>query len=267
MTNLLGRLFNQHARILIATALLLAGFEVLMCALVASTDINAPLRAFLRSLSPSVRGLAGSVLPHEITPLGRLLFAWNHPVVHVLLGGTMILFASGAVAGEIEGGTLELVLAQPISRRTYLATHIVFATTAVAVLGSAMLCGTALGLAVFDLHRVAQWQSFLPVALNLIALEVAIFAVTLLGSVSLRSGGKVAMGAMLFVAVSYTLDGVARLWKPMGFILPYTVFDYYSPFNIVVRHVGLGGDLLVLTIVWMVMIAGAWFVFARRDIP
>jgi ABC-2 type transport system permease protein len=266
-SNLLRRLFKRHRIFLGMTGVLLAIFPVLMSAAVTTIDVEGVMSEFRRSLPPMVQELIGEEMALTMTSRGLLLFAWNHPFVHAMLAAVMLLLASRAIAGEIENGTMELLLSQPIARPLYLATQIGFALLVLLALVGMMLIGVQIGLSIFKLHRMLPWRTFLPVAGNLVSLEIAIYGLTLLLSSTARESGRVVNVALLFVLISYLLQAVARLWPVIQFMLNYTIFEYYSPQRIVMSNVAPWRNIMVLLAVGFVAGGLGWVKFMRRDIP
>jgi ABC-2 type transport system permease protein len=264
--NLLRRLFNRHGAFLTVIGLILAGFQVLICAIVSNTDIEGVLSEFSRSLPSFFQAVVGEELA-GMTSRGLLAFAWNHPVVHALFAAVMMLLASRAIAAEVEAGTLELLLSQPISRPVYLGTQIVFTSAVLTALAGLTLLGIYLGLSAFDLRRVLPWQAFLPVAANLIGLELSIYGVTLFLSSTLPESGRVVTRALLFVLVAYLIQAVARLWPAIQFLQTVTVFEYYSPQRIVLNNLLPWRDITILLAVASITGGIGWWQFMRRDIP
>lgn len=266
-SNLLRRLFKRHGVFLATIGLLLFGFQILISAIVANTNIEGAIQELSRSLPPFVKNLLTEELALGIGSRGLIVFAWNHPVVHAMLAAVIMTLASRAIAGEIEDGTLELILTQPLSRPIYLATQIIFAFFVLFGLISAMLIGVKLGLSIYGLQRVLSWPVFLPVALNLFSLEMAIYGVTLFLSSLCREAGRVVTITLLFVLLSYLLQAVTRLWPAIQFLQPYIIFEYYSPQRMVLNESISWGSIAVLLAVGLLTGGAGWWKFMRRDIP
>jgi ABC-2 type transport system permease protein len=247
--------------------LLLAGFQVLMCTIVSSVNIEGAIKEISESLPPLVQTFISEEFALGLSSRGLIVFAWNHPVVLALLAAPMILLASRAIAGEIEAGTMELLLGQPLARSTYLTTQNIFAIIVLLALVGMMLLGVYLGLSLFNLHQTLPWPTFLPVAANLVSLQIAIYGVTLLVSSTAREGGRVATVALLFVLISLLVEAVARLWPKIQFLSTYTIFNYYSPQQIVMNNTTPWRDMLILLGVGLVSGGLGWWKFMRRDIP
>jgi ABC-2 type transport system permease protein len=266
-SNLLRRLFRRHWVFLTVIGLLLAGFQVLICTIVSSINIEGAIREISQSLPPFVQTLISEQFALGLSSRGLIVFAWNHPVVLALLAAPMLLLASRAIAGEIEAGTMELLLSQPLSRATYLTTQIIFAILVLLALAGMMLIGVYLGLSLFNLHQALPWRTFLPVAANLIVLEAAIYGVTLLLSATARESGRVVTVALLFVLISYLVQAVVRLWPAIQFLSTYTIFEYYSPQQIVMNNLTPWRNMLILLGVGLATGGLGWWKFMRRDIP
>jgi len=266
-SNLLRRLSKRHGIFLVVIGLLLFGFQILICAIVANTNIEGAMQELSRSMPPFIQNFLTEELSLGIGSRGLIVFAWNHPVVHAMLAAVMMTLASRAIAGEIEDGTMELILTQPLSRPVFLATQIIFTFFVLVGLISAMLIGVKLGLFSYGLQRVLSWPTFLPVALNLLSLEMAIYGVTLLLSSLWREAGRVVTVILLFVLLSFLLQAVARLWPAIQFLQHYTIFEYYSPQRMVLNEGISWMNIAVLLAMSLVTGGAGWWRFMRRDIP
>src|SRR5687768_10482412 len=147
MRNILRRLAARHRTFLIVTAIVLAGFQLLISAIVAGVDVEsafAQIRAFAPpALLPFIeQSMIGS-------PQGMLAFGWNHPITHALLTAVAITLAARAIAGEVENGAIELILAQPISRAHYFTAHATFGISAITFIILSGVAGSVLGRQLF----------------------------------------------------------------------------------------------------------------------
>jgi ABC-type transport system involved in multi-copper enzyme maturation permease subunit len=264
--NLLRHLAVRHALFLVASAVLLAAFQFLICAAVGSVDVSGALEALIHSLPPLMQELVASQLFGGFTPGSLLAFGWNHPVTHALGSAVAIVLAARAVAGESETGAIELLLSQPISRGAYFGTQVGFGLAAIACLSAAGVLGTVFGQSVFGIARFAG-GSLLRLALAYALLQGACFGITLLLSVFGREGGRVASGGFLIVLISYFGEAIGRLWNKAAFIQPWTLHEYFPPHDILVRGVGIGRPAAVLGGVLALSLGLAWARFRTRDVP
>lgn len=93
------------------------------------------------------------------TPLGMLSLGYIHPLPWLAVLTWIVGQASESISGEIERGTLDLVLAQPISRKKVFLTRMLVVCTGLGLIGMAMWLGTVLGLHTFikPSERPSSW--------------------------------------------------------------------------------------------------------------
>ena len=197
---------------------------------------------------------------------GYLAADYRHPIYLIAMSAFVIAVSVGAVAREIERGTVLMLLAAPVARWRYLAAKLGALLVGITVLATAALLGTWLGVALTGLGDDVHMTVFLRVQVNTFALALAIGGIGLFVS-SLHSDGGTAMGIVTaIVVVMYFVDFLSVLWGPAGPLGPATIFHYYDPLQIA-RSSGLPvRDLVVLLAVGLGGIAAALTVFQRRDI-
>jgi ABC-type transport system involved in multi-copper enzyme maturation permease subunit len=266
MLNVYRRLAARHAVFILICTFLLAGFEFAICALLSTFDISGALGGLRKSAPPFMQSLLGEQFFGELTSRGMMAFAWNHPIALSLGGAIAIVLASRAVAGEIESGTLELILGQPISRIAYLGAQVGFAFSALALLSFGGMVGTIAGQRLYEL-RAFDLRSLLEISLNFFLLQCVWFGFTLVISAFGREGGKVAGAAFLLALVSYFVEVIGKLAPTVAPLMPYSPYDYYSPFAILVESKPVAGSLAALIAMLAISLGFVAWRFERRDIP
>jgi ABC-2 type transport system permease protein len=224
-----------------------------------------------------------------------------HPLVQAILCIWAIGRAAGAIAGEIDRGTMELLLAQPIARGKIILAHLLIDITTIPILCVAFLIGLHIGTAIvgeftvdpgvyeavnmkppnpLPSYTVDPWKVS-PGMLNAIALAFAISGYTMWISSAGRSRNRALGIAILLTLLQFLVNVIGQLWDGMAFLRPFSVFYYYQPQAINLRDVwtvdpGLawtGKRLIkvnVLVVLGMVGAVGyllALRTFIRRDIP
>lgn len=198
--------------------------------------------------------------------------SYVHPLTQTMLCLWAVGRAAGALAGELDRGTMELLLAQPIRRIQLMAAHLAVDAVVLPILALAMWLGTWLGVATFGLARPpmnVDVVRFAPALACVVALAFAVSGQTMVVSALGRSRGKALGYGALLVLVQFLVNVIGQLWKPLEPLRTLTVFEHYQPQPIIV------GTATALT--WMqipiliaVGIAGyalaAW-IFCRRDLP
>jgi len=266
MLNLFRRLAARHAVFVIVCALIFAAFEFLICALVSTIDIGAALKELRKSAPPFMQSMLGEEFFGNLTSRGMLAFGWNHPMAVALGAAIAIVLASRAVAGEIEIGAMELVLSQPLSRMKYLGSHVAFALAALSALSLGGAAGTTAGQSFYSL-RVFESSALLKLSMNYFLLQCAWFSLTLVFSVFGREGGRVSGAAFLIALLSYIIQVIGKLLPAATFLLPYSLYNYYSPQAILIESKSEASSFSVLFVFSAVCLGFAAWRFQRRNIP
>lgn len=266
MLNVLRQLMARHTAFVLICAVLLAGFQFLICGLVSTVDITGVLEQMKKSAPPFMQSMLGEEFFGTLTSRGMLAFAWSHPITLAMGAAIAIVLAAHGIAGEIESGTMELLLSQPLSRLSYLAAHSIFALSSLMVLSLGGIAGTIGGQNYYEL-RMFETGALLELSLNYFLLQCAWFGVTLVFSVFGREGGSVARAAFLLALLSYIIQVIGRLLPAASFVLPYSLYNYYSPQAILVELSPVGGSLAVLFVVFVTSLGFVAWKFQRRDIP
>jgi ABC-2 type transport system permease protein len=186
-------------------------------------------------------------------------FSW----LPLLLGVFAVLAGSGLLVADEENGTLDLVLAHPVSRTAlFVGRFLAFVAATVGILFIAWLglVVAASRSAKLDLNVGPLLWPFL----SLLAVLLLYGSLALLLSLLLPSRRMAASAAGLLLVVSFFLSGLARAdpsLKPLARCLP---LEYYQSGEAVHGLNGAWfGGLLGVTLLFAGL---AWSLFERRDI-
>lgn len=201
--------------------------------------------------------------PFSLT--GAVALGWVHP----LAIGMFVLFPVGLgsvmIAGERQRGTLEVLLARPLSRRALFATHLVTLSALAALTVLAAVAGTLAGAAAYGVVGDLDAADLAVLGLNTWLFLVALAAVSLATSASFdRLAGPVGV-AIAVLLLGYLLEVLGTLWPDAAFLQPFTPFHYLRPLEVLGGRVP-RADLLVLAgIALAATLYGLWR-FPRRDL-
>lgn len=196
---------------------------------------------------------------------GSIAVGYIHPIAISLLAVFAIAFPLGSVAGERQRGTLEVVLARPVSRRAYYVTLLVAAILFIGLAVAATLIGTVIAAAVFNVADQLKLENMPLLWLNGVLLYFAIAAIAFAASVSFDRMGPAAGIALAIVLVAYTLEIIGSLWPDAEWLQPYSLFHYLQP-DLVLREGVQIFDSILLLVVGSAAVAYALIVFPRRDL-
>jgi ABC-2 type transport system permease protein len=276
---------------LLAVCVLLGTFEFLWCKV--TEQAIQVMRAFERQMivAESVIGIvmrqeSGRILDKMLgganitfgQGLDSLTIGYVHPLVLTILCFWAIGRSAGAIAGELDKGTMELLLAQPIARWRVIISHLAVDLVTIPLLCLCMWGGTGLGTLSFNLLKLTAhegkpidaWRFGLALP-NVAGLLFAVSGTTMLLSSMSRFRTRVLGCAVLLALVQFLINLLGQVWTDVEPLRPFTVFYFYQPQPIVLGVRGAEWQALrnVATLmgVGLAGYAGALLIFCRRDLP
>lgn len=249
--------------------------------------------------------LGGADIQFE-RPTDFLAVELLHPVVVILAGLWAVGRAGAALAGELDRGTMELLLSQPVPRHRLVVAHFLVDCVCIPAVCLSILAGTQAGLALVGPFKVDySSMSKLPEVVqpfvkagpaelavdtkgqaggltNLAALMFAQSGLTMLVSACGRSRTRAIGLATLVGVVMFSANVIGQLWDAAAVVRPATVFYYYQPQQIWLKDQWLvdlgevwtpGRSLVAVPVVGVLFGVGAagyltaGWVFGRRDLP
>ncbi len=180
----------------------------------------------------------------------------------LVLGIFAILAGSGLLVGDEEKGTLDLILAHPVSRTDlFVGRLLAFVTTTVAILALMWLGLVTAG--IWSPLGVGVGRLILPF-LSLLAILLLFGTLALLLSMLLPARRLAAMGAGILLVGNFFLVGLANINDDLKPIARLTPLHYYQSGEAIG---GLNGRWIVGLLAVAVLFALlAWWRFQQRDI-
>lgn len=175
-----------------------------------------------------------------------------------------VSIATGAIAGEIEKGTMEVLLAQPVSRRAILVTRHFFFEVGVLFLIAAALAPVAVGAPLVggDL----RYLGLLAMVPSSFLFFTAIGSITFFFSALFSNRGRAVFVSLGIIFFSYALDILAKINDTVGHVHFLSIFYYWDPYRYLHAIDFAWADLAILTGISLVSTAAAVIWFERRDI-
>jgi hypothetical protein len=213
-----------------------------------------------------VNALLGTEVGDQITARTMQAFLWVHPVVLALIWGHEISFCTRMPAGEIDRGTVDILLSWPVSRRVvYVCETVVWLASGVFLIGMGLLGHRLTAPTMPDEMRPDLGSAAL-VMLNLFCVYLAVGGIAFLVSAcSDRRGRAVAVVFALLLA-SFLLTFLAQYWDPARHIAFLSVMEYYQPAKILGSGQLPWADVLVLLVVGAATWLSGCEIVARRSI-
>ena len=246
---------------------------LIVCVAMAAWNVFLPV--IYQSFGIQMKALVDSgVIPQQLTNFGggdvfslpgAIALGYVHPISIILVSIFAVGFATSAVAGERQRGTLEVLLARPLSRRRIYATLLAAVLLFVAFVLAAASVGTVIGSALVGVLDELPLERLPLLWLNGMLLWGTFAALGLAASVSFDRLTPALGITVAIVIVMYFLDILGSLWPDAKGLQPYSLFHYLASRDILTGTVDLGG-LAILAVVGGAAIAYAASVFPRRDL-
>jgi ABC-type transport system involved in multi-copper enzyme maturation permease subunit len=196
---------------------------------------------------------------------GSLALGLIHPISIILTSVFAVGYTAAAVAGERQRGTLEVVLARPVSRQALYFTLVAASFSFIAIAMAALLTGGVTGATLGGVVSELRFR-YLPLLwLNALLLFGALAAVGLAASVTFDRLTPALGWALGISIVMYVLEVLGSLWPDAEPLQPYSLFHYLQARAILTGE-GDPIDLAVLTSAILIAMAWSLVVFPRRDL-
>ena len=263
--------WGDQRGLVLAMAALWSAFPWIYLWLSAQIPMNAFHDVLLRAIPEDWQKLSGVPFAEVATYAGRVALAFVDPVVVLAATVWGITRGSDAVSGQVERGTMEMLLAQPVTRRAVFFTKAV-ATTA----GAAVLCSVLLA-AVWTAVSFGPWagkvepERFVPAVLNVFGLMVCMAGIT--AAVSAADSYRwrtigILCGFYVFSILAKLVGRMSGIFSWVGYL---SVFNAYEPQRLVGgaayawRLLAVYDGVLLGVGVLGFVIGG--IIFSRRDLP
>jgi ABC-2 type transport system permease protein len=241
----------------------LAGLVALMVSVYPSVRDNEALNKLVNDYPAALKGFVafGGEIDYVSAAgyLGSELFSFMVPL---LLLVAAIGAGTRAIAGEEEQGTLDLLLANPISRRRVALEKLAALIAEIVGLGIVLFAALEVGSRAVALEISASHLAAATTAAVLLAVSFGAIAL-LLGAATGRRGRASGVAAALAVA-SYVVNGLAPLVGALRPLQKVSPFYHYAASNPLRQGLAVGhaGVLLGVAVIAGVL---ALLVFDRRD--
>lgn len=263
--NLLRRSIADKRISILVYALGVAAYAIFVVAIWPSLRENVNiLNQLWESYPDSIRKAFGGENLTFSTFDGFLSVEYFNQMWVVVMTAFSVSIATGAIALEIEKGTMELLLAQPVSRRAVLVTRHIFFELGTLFLIAATILPIAIGAPlVTDNFNFTGLLAFIVPAFLFFS---AIGSLTFFFSTVFNTRGVAIFVSLGIIIFSYALDILAKLNDTISHVHFLSIFYYWDPYRYLHNVDFAWVDLAVLLGIMLVSTAAAVVRFERRDV-
>lgn len=200
-----------------------------------------------------------------LSPIGFLSSQIYYLLLPLLLGMLAIGMGAGLIAKEEKRGTLELLLARPVSRGKLLAGKALAGTFILLTVGFVAMVVTVLSVTLTKLE--VSRKGVILTTLVCISLSLLLGAVAFMFSALGRPARAAAIGlAALLGFGSYIISSLAGTVQWLEWPAKAMPFYYYRPAEILGGLSSGGWTMLAFCLIALLLFIVAWLGFRRRDI-
>ena len=241
-------------------------FQLAICGIVHDNERVRALLQYIDMLPAFMKALMGGEVLEVGNVAGLIAIGYEHPLVLLLY----MLFAVGVptalLAGEIQKGTMELILSRQATK-----THVYICTGLITVTGMyalvlVMFTGTVLATRLYDFYQEVPLYFFFKIAIVGGMLASAVGGIALLAAACFRRGTAVWVTVAYLVA-NYFVSIITDWWPRMKWLAPATIFNYVDGPKIFKNPGWPIGDICVLLAVLTVSTVLGGIIWSRRDLP
>jgi len=196
---------------------------------------------------------------------GAITLGVQHPLAIAMLSIFAVGAASTAVAGERARGTLEVLLARPISRLTLYVSLLAALLVTVLIVLVAILGGMVGGSAIQGIIEELDLALLPLVVLNGFGLWAAFTTFGLAASVTFDRPGPAIGLSLAYLLINYFLEILGSLWTDAAWSQEYSLFHHFDPGAILSGEAALL-DLVIVFTAAILPVIYAIMVFPRRDL-
>lgn len=263
--NLLRRTIADKRVSILVYAIGLAVYALFVLAIWPSLKENlSTLDQLWQSYPESIRKAFGGANMQFATFDGFVSVEYFSQMWAIVMIAFSVSIATGAIAGEIEKGTMELLLAQPVSRRSVLVTRHLFFELGLLFIIAVSFAPFLLGAPLIgaDLIYGGMFALILPAFLFF----TAIGSLTFMFSAIFSSRGRAIFTSLGIIIFCYALDILAKINDTISHVHFLSLFYYWDPYRYLHGPDWAWGDIAVLAVISVVTTAIAVTWFERRDI-
>jgi ABC-2 type transport system permease protein len=225
--------------------------------------------------SDAIRDMANSgAIPEQFLNIGSgslfslpgtVTLGLQHPIAIAMIGIFAIGASSTAIAGERARGTLEILLARPLSRLSLYWSILVALLVAALLVLVAILGGMVTGAGLVGLSEDLDLGRMPLVLLNGFGLWAAFTTFGLAASVTFDRPGPAIGITLAFLLVNYFLEILGSLWTDVAWSQEYSLIHHFQPSELLTGDAD-PIDFAILGAAVLIPVVYALIVFPRRDL-
>ena len=245
-------------------ALMIFLVQIAVCGIVHDNDKVKVMLSMLDLLPSFIKTALGGDYLKAGNTAALITIGYKHPFVLFLYMFFAVSVPTGFLAGEVQKGTMELILSRQVSKMVvYVCTGIITITGMFALV-MVMFLGTVASVHIYDFGKPIHLDMFFR-----IAIDGGLFASTT-GTIALLCAAifnsrNIASGiAVTFLVINYFISVISEWWPRAAFLKGATLFNYVGgPETVSGWPVK---SMSVLAVILLIAVISGAIIWNRRDL-
>jgi beta-exotoxin I transport system permease protein len=196
---------------------------------------------------------------------GAMTIGFEHPIGIGLVAIFAVGAGASAIAGEREAGTLEVLLARPLSRRRLYTSVGAAVKIAIALVIALLLTGQVISMVALGVADEIDLAMVPLVWVVGLLLWAAFATFSLAASVTFDRRGPAIALSLAYLGINYFLEILGSFLPDIDWTQEYSLFHHFNPGEIVTGNLD-PVDLVILGVAVILPVIWALIVFPRRDL-
>ena len=266
MKSYIKYIIKSHWGFLIFALIFIPLVQFLLIDVFTGTDTKPFIDSVMKMMPPQFKMIVGEQFFSSLSVEGAAAFGFNHPIVLTIFIILIINLTSTHLAGEIERGTMEIMLSFPVRRISIIITLWLIAMIILFLIVLFAYMGQLFAVYIFDTLTGEFAFKIIKIALNLWLFMTMIMSFSIMISSFMKEANKSASITAIAMLVFYFADILSSMWKPLDFLKPFNIFTYYQPQKLLIGQRTLTENLPLLIGLTIIFFVISLWQFRRRDI-
>ena len=246
-------------------ALLIFLVQIAMCGMLHDNESIKIMLNFVNILPPFVKAAFGGDMLQQGNLPGLIAMGYQHPFVMLLFMLFAVGVPTGLLAGEVQKGTMELILSRYVNK-----THVYICAGFITITGMfalvlVMFSGTIVATNLYHFENISLYP-FFKVAINGGILASTVGSIALMAAACFQRNSAVWI-TVAYLVINYFISIFSEWWDKLHALKPFTIFYYVNGPKIFNNPGWPTRDIAILvSIMIMTSIIGG-IVWNRRDLP
>ena len=250
--------------LLVASVIFL--MQIAICGMIHDDENIKALLGFLKMLPAVARAnLGGDALMAGSLP-ALIAIGYNHPLVQILFMVFAVAAPTGMLSGEVQAGTMELILSRWVTRtQVYICAGVV-TIAGMAALVLAMFLGTVAATQIYEFSEPVPLYRFFQLAVNAGLLAATVGAISLLAATVFHRRVTAVGVTVAYLVISHFINTTSASWQWTKPLAPYTIFHFVNGHKIFAQHTWPFFEMAVLAAILTVATLGGFLIWRKKDL-